>query len=152
MSVALLNPEDGPQDGLMVDDLPDPYASLDSDMAGDPGPDACEVDSAPVAAAESPRGREAREYEEAFRPYVDALLAPFPSYVADVATEEAMIGGTPEDLASRADAILAEATKRRDMDAFMVREDAERNYRREQLEAAALDLLIRRNTEGGNDR
>lgn len=146
-----LNPEDEPQDYLSADDLTDPYATLDADMAGDPGPDVPEDGSAPTVAAESKRERAAREYEEALAPYLDKRLRQLSEYVAEVAAEWAMLGESADD-PEAGGKMLAEANKRRELDKFMVREDAEQDYRQTLLEAVALEALRHHEAEGGDER
>ena len=136
-----LNPEDEPQDYLSADEMPDPYATLDADMAGDPERDVFAVEGAPTDAPESDRAREERECEQALAPYFEKHLKSLSGYVVDVAAEESMIGGSAKDLAARGGAILAEAKSRRETSKFLVREYAERDYRRAMLEAAALEAL-----------
>lgn len=148
---ALLSEEDYPQDYLSADDLPDLHASLDADMAGDPDPDMPEDGNTPAVAAESERERAAREHEEALAPYLEKRLRQLSEYVAEVAAECARFGGSADDPEAGAK-IVAEANKRRERDKFMVRDDAEQDYRRAQLEAIALEALRRHETGGGDER
>lgn len=148
---APLSEEDYPQDYLSADDLTDPYASLEADMAGDPAPDAQEHERAPTVAAESEHERAAREHEQALAPHFEKRLRQLSEYVTDVAAEWAMIGGSVDD-PDAGEKMLAEAKNRRELDKFMVREDAEQDYRRAQLEAVALETLLRHETEGGGER
>lgn len=148
---ALLSEEDYPQDYLSADDLPDLHASLDADMAGDPGRDMPEDGNAPTVAAESERERAAREHEEALAPYLEKRVRQLSEYVTEVAAEWAMFGESADD-PEAGDKMLAEAKNRRELDKFMVREDAEQDYRRAQLEAVALEALRRHETKGGEER
>lgn len=150
--IAALNPEDEPQDYLSADDLPDPYATLDVDMAGDPEPDAFAPEVAPNSAPESARQRKAREYEQALAPYLEKHVKPLSEYVIDVAAGEAMIGGSADDLAARGEAILAEAKSQRATAMLLIREYAEQDYRRTLLEATALEALKQDETKDGDKR
>lgn len=149
--IAALNPEDEPQDYLSADDLPDPYATLDADKAGDPGLDMPEDESVPTVAAESDLERAAREHEEALAPYLEKRVRQLSEYVTEVAAEWALFGESADDPDAGVK-MLAEANKRRELDKFMVREDAEQDYRRVQLEAVALEALRRHETGGGDKR
>lgn len=149
--IAALNPEDEPQDYLSADDLPDPYATLGADMAGDPGLDMPEDESVPTVAAESDLERAAREHEEALAPYLEKRVRQLSEYVTEVAAEWALFGESADDPDAGVK-MLAEANKRRELDKFMVREDAEQDYRRVQLEAVALEALRRHETGGGDER
>lgn len=145
---ALLSEEDYPQDYLAADDLLDPHATLDADMAGDPGPDVSEIENVLEVAAESDLERAAREHEEALTPYLDKRVRQLSAYVTEVAAEWAMLGESADD-PEAGSKMLAEANKRRELDKFMVRDDAEQDYRRAQLEAVALEAL--RHHEAGED-
>lgn len=145
---AALNPEDDPQDYLSADDLPDPYATLDADMAGDPGLDVSEVENVLGGAAESDLERAAREHEEALAPYLEKRLRQLSEYVTEVAAEWAMLGESADD-SEAGSKMLAEANNRRELDKFMVRDDAEQDYRRAKLETVALEAL--RHHEAGED-
>lgn len=149
--IAALNPEDEPQDYLSADDLPDPYATLDADVAIDPRLDMPEDESVPTVAAESDLERAAREHKEALAPYLEKRVRQLSEYVTEVAAEWALFGESADDPDAGVK-MLSEANKRRELDKSMVREDAEQDYRRMQLEAVALEALRHHEAGGGDER
>lgn len=134
----------------MVDELPDPGASLDADKAGDPGPDAPEAESAPGVASESEQERAAREYEQALAPYLEKRVSPLSEYVTRKASEWAFLGRSVGEPNAAAE-LVAEATDDRERDMWLNRDYAEQGYRQAQLEVAALEVLSQE-SKGGEQR
>lgn len=132
MSAPRLAPEDYPQFGIMVHDLPDPGASLDADMAGDPGSDACEVEERSVDAVESESVRRGREHEEMLAPYLAKYLPSIDEYERRVVAMYAEIESS-EDLSARGARLAKQAAEMRQDDESLARYYAEQNLREAQL-------------------
>ncbi len=135
MSVAPLSEENYPQFGIMADDLPDPYASLDVDMADDPGPDVHEAENMPAGAAESPEECATREHEEALAPHLAKYL---PSLEVYEERALALLGsGEPtENPDGRAAWIAEQAEHMRREDEVLARHYAEEDLREARVREA----------------